>query len=215
MPILSRMEPIIHQHGGFIDKFIGDAIMALFPTGSQEAIAAAIDMLRTLEGYNQERAQKGWQQIEIGIGINAGQLRLGTVGGRERMSGTAIGDAVNLASRLESLTKHYQTPILISQNALGKMTDPSLFKMRFVDRQQVKGKSVPVGIFEVLDGLAPEVCDRRFDGKTEFESALWLYYGEHYPEAVKTLAHYLQDDPQDHIAQLYLKRAMQDNHKVR
>ena len=212
---LSRMEPIIHQHGGFIDKFIGDAIMALFPEGSQGAIAAAIDMLQTLEDYNQAREQKGWQKIEIGIGINTGQLRLGTVGGRERMSATAIGDAVNLASRLESLTKHYQTPILISHDTLGKLTDPSRFKLRFVDRQQVKGKSVPVAIFEVLDGLAPEVRDRRFDGKTEFESALWMYYGKQYTEAVKTLARYLQNYPQDHIAQLYLKRAMQDNQKVR
>ncbi|MEM1426332.1 MAG: ATP-binding protein, partial [Cyanobacteria bacterium P01_H01_bin.130] len=157
---LSRMEPVIHKHGGFIDKFIGDAIMALFPGGSQMAIAAGIEMLQTLERYNEERVQKGWQPIEIGIGINEGQLRLGTVGGQARMSGTAIGDAVNLAARLESLTKTYKTPMLISQNALISMTDPSLVQLRFVDRQQVKGKSVPVAIFEVLDGLNPEMRDR-------------------------------------------------------
>lgn len=206
---LSRMEPVIHKHGGFIDKFIGDAIMALFPGGSQMAIAAAVEMLHTLEEYNGARVEKGWQPMRIGIGINEGRLRLGTVGGQERMSGTAIGDAVNLAARLEGLTKTYKTPLLISQYALAKMSDPSLFQLRFIDRQQVKGKSVPVGIFEILDGLDPEVRDRRQAGKTEFESALWLYYGERYPEAVQKLAQYLQTHPQDFVAQLYLQRSMQ------
>ncbi|MEM6503619.1 MAG: ammonium transporter [Cyanobacteria bacterium P01_C01_bin.89] len=206
---LSRMEPVIHKHGGFIDKFIGDAIMALFPQGSEGAIAAATEMLHTLKRYNETRSTKGWQPIEIGIGINAGSLRLGTVGGRDRMNGTAIGDAVNLASRLESLTKEYDTPLLISQQALVSMADPASIKLRFVDRQQVKGKSVPVAIFEVLDGLEPEVRDRRLNKKAEFESALWLYYSEQYPKAIKILAQYLQSCPKDRVAQIYLKRAMQ------
>ncbi|MGD1852412.1 MAG: ammonium transporter, partial [Cyanophyceae cyanobacterium] len=173
---LSRMEPVIHKHGGFIDKFMGDGSMALFPGGGEDAIAAATEMLYTLKRYNEERVTKGWQPIKIGIGINSGQLRLGTVGGRDRMNGTAIGDAVNLAARLESLTKQYDTPLLISQHALVSMADPSLVQLRFVDRQQVKGKSEPVAIFEVLDGLDPQVRDRRLDHKAEFESALWLYY---------------------------------------
>ncbi|MEM9246994.1 MAG: response regulator, partial [Cyanobacteria bacterium P01_F01_bin.153] len=211
---LSRMEPVIHKHGGFIDKFIGDAIMALFPQGSEGAIAAATEMLHTLKRYNETRSEKGWQPIEIGIGINTGRLRLGTVGGRDRMNGTAIGDAVNLASRLESLTKEYDTPLLISQHALASMADPASIKLRFVDRQQVKGKSVPVAIFEVLDGLEPEVRDRRLNNKAEFESALWQYYSEQYPKAVKILAQYLQSNPKDRVAQIYLKRAMQKSRSL-
>ena len=105
---LSRMEPSIRAYHGFVDKFIGDAIMALFPTNAQDAVQAAVDMLQALFEYNQDRSKVHYDPIRVGIGINTGALMLGTVGGQSRMDGTVISDAVNLASRIESMTGVYQ-----------------------------------------------------------------------------------------------------------
>ncbi len=152
---LSQMGPIIREHGGFIDKYMGDAIMALFEGGPDDAVRAAIAMLRQLEVYNQGRVRAGYQPIEIGIGINSGDLMLGTVGEHRRMEGTVISDTVNLASRLESLTKEYGVPLIISENTMKGLETP--YPTRFIDRLVVKGKSEPVSIFEVRD---PEALSR-------------------------------------------------------
>ncbi|MCZ0900498.1 adenylate/guanylate cyclase domain-containing protein, partial [Microcoleus sp. HI-ES] len=104
---LSRMEPVINENNGFIDKYIGDAIMALFSGEADNAVKAGIAMLHRLAEYNEYCANAGCAPIQIGIGINTGSLMLGTVGGPNRMDGTVISDAVNLASRVESLTKNY------------------------------------------------------------------------------------------------------------
>src|SRR4030042_2883471 len=91
---LSQMEPVISQNGGMIDKYVGDAIMVLFPNGADDALNGSIAMLRMLESYNQERSKAGYSSIRIGIGLNTGLLMLGTVGGKNRMQGTVISDAV-------------------------------------------------------------------------------------------------------------------------
>jgi two-component system sensor histidine kinase ChiS len=148
---LSQMGPIIREHGGFIDKYMGDAIMALFEGGPDDALRAGLAMLRQLEVYNEGRKRAGYVPIEIGIGINSGDLMLGTVGEHRRMEGTVISDTVNLASRLESLTKEYRVPMIISEYTLRALQTP--FETRFIDRMVVKGKSEPVSIYEVV---APE-----------------------------------------------------------
>lgn len=112
---LSRMQPVINQHHGFIDKYIGDAIMALFSGDADNAVQAGIAMLQKLAEYNQSRQRSGYVPIQIGIGINTGLLMLGTVGGEERMDGTVISDAVNRASRIEGMTKMYGATLLITE----------------------------------------------------------------------------------------------------
>ena len=102
---LSRMEPAITSNNGFIDKYIGDAIMALFSDFADDAVKAGIAMLNILTNYNEDRQRVGYIPIQIGIGINSGSLMLGTVGGKSRMDSTVISDAVNLASHIEGLTK--------------------------------------------------------------------------------------------------------------
>jgi class 3 adenylate cyclase len=104
---LERMGPVIRDHNGFIDKYIGDAIMALFKN-ADDALRAGLAMLDTLDQFNAGRRAAGQQPIAIGIGINTGSLMLGTIGERHRMDGTVISDAVNLAARVESLTKDYK-----------------------------------------------------------------------------------------------------------
>src|ERR1700722_4014378 len=111
---LAHMGPVIRTHNGFIDKYIGDAIMALFED-ADDALRAGLAMHAALEGFNEERRASGLEPIAIGIGLNTGSLMLGTIGEKNRMDGTVISDAVNLASRIESLTKEYHVGLLISQ----------------------------------------------------------------------------------------------------
>jgi adenylate cyclase len=136
---LSRMEPAIFENYGFIDKYIGDAIMALFSGSADDAVRAGICMLRQLQIYNQERIDAGFTPIQNGIGINTGNLILGIVGGQSRIDGTVISDAVNLASRLEGLTKDYGVPLLISYQTFIGLQDPERYHIRFIDLVQVKG----------------------------------------------------------------------------
>jgi class 3 adenylate cyclase/HAMP domain-containing protein len=149
---LESMGPVIRAHGGFIDKYIGDAIMALFDD-PDSALQAALTMVETLARYNERQQALGLAPVKIGIGLNTGSLMLGTIGEQNRMDGTVISDAVNLASRIESLTKVYKAAILISQFTYDRLADSARYDIRAVDTVAIKGKSQPVPIYQV-HGLA-------------------------------------------------------------
>ncbi|HVK37171.1 MAG TPA: adenylate/guanylate cyclase domain-containing protein [Candidatus Kapabacteria bacterium] len=148
---LGLIGPLIRQHGGFIDKYVGDAIMAVFPTSPGSAVDAGLAMLETLRHYNATAAQP----VRIGIGIHTGQAMLGTIGERERMDGTVIADAVNLASRLESLTKEYDAKLLVTHDVVRRL-DPARYQWQRVDSVVVRGKSEATEIFGV--GLAERIA---------------------------------------------------------
>lgn len=160
---LEKMGPVIRAHNGFIDKYIGDAIMALFGN-ADDALRASLAMLETLESFNVERGAVGLEPVGIGVGLNTGSLMLGTIGEKHRMDGTVISDAVNLASRVESLTKVYRVGILISQHTYNKLADPKAYDIRPIDVVVVKGKTEPVTLYEVFDRDAPE--ERAAKGRT-------------------------------------------------
>jgi adenylate cyclase len=206
---LSRMEPAIIENQGFIDKYIGDAIMALFSGEADNALKAGIAMLQHLSNYNQHRIKSGYMPIRIGIGINTGSLMLGTVGGQYRMDGTVISDAVNLASRLESLTKEYEVSLLISHHTLARLQNPTQYSIRLIEKLKVKGKSKAVAIFEVLDGEPPNVREAKLATKTRFEEGLLLYYSHSFRDAAQRFQDVLSLNPKDKIAQIYIKRCKQ------
>ena len=118
-----RMGPIIQEHGGFINQYLGDGIMAMFPESIDGALQAAIQMGETLRTYNTERAEQRLQSIKVGIGIHSGPLIMGITGDENRMDAATISDVVNSASRIESLTKHYGANILLSEESLEKLED--------------------------------------------------------------------------------------------
>src|SRR5919199_4839605 len=203
---LKRMEPAIVENQGFIDKYIGDAIMALFGGSADDAVKAAIAMLQRLRAYNQQRIQSDYQPISIGIGINTGSLMLGTVGGQSRMDGTVISDDVNLASRLEGLTKFYRVSLLISQQTLARLHNPMEYCIRFIEKTTVKGKSKAVAVFEVFDGDEPELKHHKLATKAMFEEGLFYYYKQGFREATKQFEAVLSINPKDTVAQIYCKR---------
>ena len=151
---LERMGPVIRDHNGFIDKYIGDAIMALFDDGRRCAARRPRHARRARRLQRRARAS-GLEPIGIGIGINTGSLMLGTIGEKHRMDGTVISDAVNLASRIESLTKNYHVGLLISEYTYEQLADPKAYDVRPIDVVVVKGKTRPVTIFEVFQHNAP------------------------------------------------------------
>lgn len=203
---LERMESVIARAGGIIDKYIGDAIMALFPIDADSALKGAINMLKELESYNAEREQSGYKPIKIGIGLNTGLMMLGIIGGRHHMESTVISDAVNLASRIESMTKNYMTPILISEHTYYSLNDPSKYSIRFIDRVKVKGKEQCQSVYEVFDPDEPLLKEAKKKTRAIFEQALAHYHLKKIPEAMELLYQCLNAAPDDSVARVYLER---------
>jgi class 3 adenylate cyclase len=149
---LRRMGPVIRKHGGFVDKYLGDGIMALFPRNPSDAVHAALEMRQALAEYNVDRAKAGYQPVRVGIGLHWGELMLGTIGENQRMDSTVISDTVNTASRLEGLTKLLGTDILLSGQTLAAL-DPTtlgLFDFQFLSEQTVKGRQEPIQVYSVV-----------------------------------------------------------------
>jgi PAS domain S-box-containing protein len=206
---LRRMEPAIIKNQGFIDKYIGDAIMALFSGSADDAVKAGIAMLQQLAEYNQHRLLDGYTPIQIGIGINTGSLMLGTVGGHSRMDGTVISDAVNLASRFEGLTKNYGVSMLISHHTFLRLPNPTQYAIRLIDQVQIKGKSELVTVYEVFDADAAEIKEKKLATLPAFTEALSLYKMNALSEAAQLFQDILSINPEDKVAQIYLERCLE------
>lgn len=146
---LKRFGPLIRRCGGFVDKYIGDGIMALFPGSPDNALKAALYIRTTLINFNNERMGYNLVPITLGIGINTGKLMLGTIGENQRMDSTVISDAVNTASRLENLTKEFKIDILISGNTVRKLQNPDRFKIIHIGDKQLKGKVDNTDIYSI------------------------------------------------------------------
>ena len=205
---LSRMEPAILENQGFIDKYIGDAIMALFSGDADNAVKAGISMLKRLKQYNQHLTNSGYSPIRIGIGINTGLLMLGTVGGRNRMDSTVISDAVNLASRVESLTKSYGVSLLITEQTFSQLTQTSNYAIRSIDTVTVKGKLQKVTVYEVFDVDPPAVKEGKLNTLQQFKQAIFFYRSGQLLEAREMFAECLKLNPLDQVAQIYLQRIL-------
>jgi hemerythrin len=203
---LSQMEPVISRHRGIIDKYIGDAIMALFEHGADDAVNGAIAMLERLSYYNAGRERAGYTPIQIGIGLNTGVVMIGTVGGINRMDSTVIGDAVNLTARLEEATKTYHAPLIISQNTLYDLADPGKYDIRFLDRIRVKGKSQPLSVYEVFDNNDEALRNSKRESLDRFEKAVAYYHLKDIAKAIPLFKQCIDISPEDFPALIYLER---------
>lgn len=204
------MVECISREGGMLDKFIGDAIMAVFgipvPHGDDidRAMRTAIAMLTELNVYNQERVVHGKKPIEMGIGLNTGSVVSGNIGSPKRMDYTVIGDGVNLAARLESATKKYGARILISEHTFKNLR--GTYRTREVDRVIVKGKTQPVGVHEVLDFHTKDTFPNMREVMTNFNDGLGLYREGNWTAAIEAFTAALQFHRDDTASQLYIAR---------
>lgn len=206
--MLTPMTHVIHHHRGTIDKYMGDAIMAFWgapltdDNHARHALEAGLEMVKALPQINQRFRDKGWPEINIGVGLNSGVMSVGNMGSEFRMAYTVMGDAVNLGSRLEGLTKQYGVNIIVSEFTKAKVPDYSFLEL---DRVRVKGKDEPVIIFEPLGATdkQPEDLLARVD---RFHTALLDYRQQHWDAAESVLKALKEEDPQRKIYDVYLER---------
>ena len=197
------MTPAINDNQGFIDKYIGDAIMALFPNKPDDAVQAAIEMNKALKLLNEDKAS---DQISMGIGIHMGNLVLGTIGKDTRMETTVISDTVNSSARLESLNKVYGTNILISGGIRHSLSDSFQSQSRLIDLTAVKGKSALLEVYEVLN---PDITDHyssKLETSTILQKVVKYFFDNKVDSASKELKKISKYRETDNVVQYWVDK---------
>ncbi|MBD1887022.1 MULTISPECIES: adenylate/guanylate cyclase domain-containing protein [Microcoleus] len=203
---LQQISPEIRKHNGFIVKYIGDGVMAVFPDGVDDAIQAGIVKLEQLQKYNHSRKINGDIPLKIGIGIHVGDTMVGIIGDANRMQADALSDHVNLTARLEGLTKYYGVSLLISGDVVQRLSQPEKYHIRFLDRAIVKGRQEAITVCEVLDVEVEPVRSLKIHTLPIFEEGLQEYCQGNFAKARVCFEQIVALNPDDKPSQLYLKR---------
>jgi adenylate cyclase len=211
---LSRMTSVVFSNGGTLDKFIGDAIMAVWGNvrsfgmaqDAKNCVRAALGMRRELRQLNQKWREEGRMGLGMGIGINQGEVVVGNIGSHERMDPTVIGDSVNLASRLEGLTRIYGVDILVGASAAELARDE--VHLRSVARVQVKGKSKPVDVFTFIGARNEEIDPEFLKWLETYEEGLEKFRARDFADAKILFSRFLEFYPDDLLAKMYVNRAL-------
>jgi adenylate cyclase len=212
---LSRMTSEIFSNGGTLDKFIGDAIMAVWGNvrslgtaqDAKSCARAALGMRRQLSQLNQTWREQGRMGLGMGIGVNHGEVIVGNIGSQERMDPTVIGDAVNLASRLEGLTRVYGVDMLVGASVAELVRDE--IYLRSVARVQVKGKTKPVDVFTFIAARGEETDPEFLKWLETYEEALEKFRARDFIDAKILFSRFLEFYPDDLLAKMYLQRALE------
>ncbi|MBF0561852.1 MAG: adenylate/guanylate cyclase domain-containing protein [Alphaproteobacteria bacterium] len=207
---LSPMTRVIHGHRGTIDKYMGDAIMAFWgaplhdPDHARHAVEAALHMITEMEAINADFAARGWKPIKIGVGLNTGVMNVGNMGSDFRLAYTVLGDAVNLGSRLEGLTKQYGIQTIISEDTARAVPD---LITRELDQVRVKGKDTPVTIMEPV-GFSADVDAAVIDTLARYHAMLTLYRAQEWDRAEAELQALIKEEPGRMLYKIYLDRIL-------
>ncbi len=204
-----RVGPIIRENHGFINQYLGDAIMAIFPGNPADALSAAIGIHKAVSGMNEERLMSNKGLIKIGVGMHTGPLIMGITGDHERLDATTIADTVNTASRLESLTKHYHVGILLGEASVNSLQHPERFHLRHLGSVQLKGKLKPVSIFECYDIGDDLSVKKKLSTLSLFDEAMADYFNKSFKDASDKFLQVIALDPADHTAKHFLERSDQ------
>ena len=204
--------PIIRKNNGFIDKYIGDAIMALFES-ADDALRSGIDIYKAIVLDPGIAEKIGVDEINIGIGIHTGIAQIGIVGEEERLSGTVISDVVNLSSRFESLTKQYKTAVLVSKDTVDKLTDPDALDLRYLGFVQVAGVNEVKEIYEVLDCLPEEERKRRHHNSNMLGEAIRMFRDGQKEKAADILQGINASGDSDYVTDKYLDYIINPDHE--
>jgi class 3 adenylate cyclase len=206
---LGQVGPIIQTHGGFVNQYYGDGIMALFQEPPLDALMAAIQIQRSLQQFNLQREQTGKEPIRIGIGMHTGPLLMGVIGDQNRMDAGVVSDTVNTAARMEGLTKHFGASILLSEKTMAPIPPDRRPPHRYLGKVQVKGRRTVLSIYECFAGEKDK--QRQLKGETLvlFEEALQAYEQRKFQQASQTWETILRKNPLDVAAHRYFRMSKQ------
>lgn len=200
---LSRIAPIIRRHDGFIDKYLGDGIMAIFPGRRDDAVRCALEIVQEVRLMNRDRAESGLPPISTGTGIHCGTMMMGTIGEEQRMQTTVIADSVNLASRIEALTKEVGASVLMSREVYNRLEDSESFLTRFIGSVTFKGKEEKVGVYEAFDQETATSRLLKATSRIRFEAAVSLMSERNYEQARAEFETLAAENPEDLVAAWY------------
>ncbi|MCB1174915.1 MAG: adenylate/guanylate cyclase domain-containing protein [Leptospiraceae bacterium] len=204
----SRIGPAITGNHGFIAKYMGDGVMALFDRSVDDALRCVQDIQNILYVYNNSRKARGRKPVRTGIGIHRGIVRLGIVGSPQRMQGDLFSDSANMAARVEGLTRIYGANTVLSESAWQAIQNPEEWQFRILDRVRLKGKNAPVGIYELLPWSPDETDEPKLATKAVFEAAVQAYRSQDFTGCAEMMQNVLAQDPADKAAQRYIDQAM-------
>jgi class 3 adenylate cyclase len=200
---LRLVGPIIREHEGFVDKYIGDALMGLFPNAAHTAVDAAIEMQRGLEEYNRERARAGYPPIAIGVGLHRGMLMLGAIGESERIETTVIADAVNIAARTESITKQFRAPVIATEAVISALAGSHPYQLRPLGEVIVYGSSRGMEMFEIFDGDTPDLLLSKVRTLDAFSAGVNAFTAGDFVKAADAFARVLAQSSNDRTASYF------------
>lgn len=204
---LQLVSPEVRNHYGIIVKFLGDGMMAVFPDGADDAVAAGIAKHQRVWEYNQQRQASGEEPIQIGVGIHVGHMMLGMVGESNRIQGDAFSDNVNLTSRLEGLTKICGSALLVTGQTLEHLSNPESYQVRFLANTVVKGRTEPIAVYEVLNAEPEAVYTLKLQTRPQFAQGIAYYRDRAFAEAKACFEQVLAVHAEDRMAQLYCDRS--------
>ena len=204
---LAHVGPVVREYGGFIDKYIGDAVMALFAGTADDAIDAAITLQQQVRRFNESRARALLRPIAVGVGLHRGVLMLGTIGEERRLETTVIAGAVNVASRLEQLTRTVGAQIVVSGAVVNAVVDRQKYHLRPLGSIQAPGLSHEVGVFEVCDADEPEVLLAKMADADDFERGVQAFAAQAFDLSVKLFESITARNARDLPAAYYRERA--------
>lgn len=199
--------PIIRRHHGFINQYLGDSIMAIFPNHPEDALMAAIEMQRAVRELNQRRIQKGEFPIHAGIGMHTGSLIMGITGDEHRLDAATISDTVNTASRIESLTKYYKSPLLLSEVTFKRILDPSKYVFRRLGKVLLKGKNNILSVVECMNGMEEDLAAIRKQNMSDFDMAMELYQQGQFEHSIQLFTKVLASDETDQTVKVFFEKA--------
>ncbi|MBD0831711.1 tetratricopeptide repeat protein [Aestuariibaculum sediminum] len=204
---VGRMGPLIKKNKGFVNQYLGDGIMALFPENAACALQASIDMQKVIIEYNKRRISEGFQPISVGMGLHTGELVMGIIGDVYRNDTAIIADTVNTASRMEGVTKYYGAKIIISDSSLETIKNKSDFNFRYLGKVKVKGKDISMAIYECFDGDTEKSIALKIKTLEKFEKGMTCFLNKEFPKAAAAFDSVISIHNDDLVAKYFLKKS--------
>lgn len=203
-----RLGPVIRLHHGFINQYLGDSIMAIFPRHPDDALNAAVGMQKAVHELNVQRQLQGLPIIRAGIGMHTGPLIMGITGDENRLDAATISDTVNTAARIESLTKYYRSPLLLSGETLRQIGDQNNYHLRHLGKVQLKGKQNLLSIVECINGYPAGDLLKKTTTLSHFSEAMQYYLDQRFENAVQLFQTIIAKDPDDLTAIFFMENAL-------